>query len=123
MDDYDIELTPNDPEFGPDECESAYALWAFKEDGEPVKFLEASLVGDPDYPSGYSFSWRSLSCDWPLLDEYSFEEIGGETVAEWRGRVAQEKPAAPSEIAYAASALAALSADDGAGVTARAAKL
>lgn len=34
MDDYDIELTPNDPEFGPDECESAYALWAFKEDGE-----------------------------------------------------------------------------------------
>lgn len=23
MDDYDIELTPNDPEFGPDECESA----------------------------------------------------------------------------------------------------
>lgn len=63
MDDYDIELTPNDPEFGPDECESAYALWAFKEDGEPVKFLEASLVEDPDYPSGYSFSWRSLSCD------------------------------------------------------------
>lgn len=61
--------------------------------------------------------------DWPLLDEYSFEEIEGETVAEWRGRVAQEKPAAPSEIAYAASALAALSADDGAGVTARAAKL
>ena len=57
------------------------------------------------------------------FDEYSFEEIGGETVAEWRGRVAQEKPAAPSEIAYAASALAALSADDGAGVTARAAKL
>lgn len=63
MDDYDIELTPNDPEFGPDECESAYVLWAFKEDGEPVKFLEASLVEDPDYPSGYSFSWRSLSCD------------------------------------------------------------
>lgn len=61
--------------------------------------------------------------DWPLLDEYSFEEIGGETVAEWRGRVAQEKPAVPSEIAYAASALAALSADDGAGGTARAAKL
>lgn len=36
---------------------------------------------------------------------------------------AQEKSAAPSEIAYAASALAALSADDGAGGTARAAKL
>lgn len=51
MDDYDIELTPNDPEFCPDECESAYALWAFKEDGEPVKFLEASLVEDPDYVS------------------------------------------------------------------------
>lgn len=64
MDDYDIELTPNDPEFGPDECESTYALWAFKEKGEPVRFLEASLVENPDYPSGYSFFWRSLSlCD------------------------------------------------------------
>lgn len=75
MDDYDIELTPNDPEFGPDECESAYALWAFKEDGEPVKFLEASLVEDPDYPSGYSFSWRS--------DLYRFFGHAG-----WRDRVA-----------------------------------
>lgn len=64
MDDYDIELTPNDPEFGPDECESTHALWAFKENGEPVKFLEASLVENPDYPSGYSFCCRSLSlCD------------------------------------------------------------
>lgn len=61
MDDYDIELTPNDPEFGPDECESTHALWAFKENGEPVKFLEASLVENPDYPSGYSFCCRSLS--------------------------------------------------------------
>ena len=44
MDDRDIEPTPNDPEFDPYECESTYALWAFKEEGEPVKFLEASLV-------------------------------------------------------------------------------
>lgn len=47
MDDCDIEPTPNDPEFDPYECESTYALWAFKEEGEPVKFLEASLVESP----------------------------------------------------------------------------
>lgn len=49
-----------------------------------------------------------------------------ETLAEWRGargHDAAEKPAAPSEIAYAASAIAALSADDGTGGTERAAKL
>ena len=64
MDDRDIEPTPNDPEFDPYECESTYALWAFKEEGEPVKFLEASLVENPDCPSGYSFCWRTLSlCD------------------------------------------------------------
>lgn len=64
MDDCDIEPTPNDPEFVPYECESTYALWAFKEEGEPVKFLEASLVENPDCPSGYSFCWRTLSlCD------------------------------------------------------------
>lgn len=64
MDDCDIEPTPNDPEFDPYECESTYALWAFKEEGEPVKFLEASLVENPDCPSGYSFCWRTLSlCD------------------------------------------------------------
>ena len=64
--------------------------------------------------------------DWPLLDEYPFEEIADETLAEWRGargHDAAEKPAAPSEIAYAASAIAALSADDGTGGTERAAKL
>ena len=64
MDDCDIEPTPNDPEFDPYECESTYALWTFKEEGEPVKFLEASLVENPDCPSGYSFCWRTLSlCD------------------------------------------------------------
>lgn len=127
MDDYDIELTPNDPEFGPDECESAYALWAFKEDGELLSCFDFNRFGEIAVNNGYvdlcETCYVNKGGDWPLLDEYSFEEIGGETVAEWRGRVAQEKPAAPSEIAYAASALAALSADDGAGVTARAAKL
>ena len=47
-------------------------------------------------------------------------------MAEWRGargKDAAEKPAAPSELAYAASAIAAPSADDGAGGTERAAKL
>ena len=93
--------------------------------GEPLDHLDElmNLVAQVDELPVFDYLYVNKGGDWPLLDEYSFEEIGGETVAEWRGRVAQEKPAAPSEIAYAASALAALSADDGAGVTARAAKL
>lgn len=64
MNDYDIEPTPSDSDFDPEGCESAHALWAVKEEGEPVKFLEASLVENPDYPCGYSFSWRTVSlCD------------------------------------------------------------
>lgn len=64
MDDYDIEPTPSDSDFDPEGCESTHALWAVKEGGEPVKFLEASLVENPDYPCGYSFSWRTVSlCD------------------------------------------------------------
>lgn len=39
MDDYEPWLTPCDPDFDPEKCESAYALWAVKEEGEPVKFL------------------------------------------------------------------------------------
>lgn len=64
--------------------------------------------------------------DWPLLDEYPFEEIRDETVAAWRearAKAAIEKPSSPSDIAYVASALAALSADDGDGGTVRTAKL
>lgn len=83
MDDCDIEPTPNDPEFDPYECESTYALLAFKEEGEPVKFLEASLVENPDCPSGYSFCWRTLSlCDrtGKLVDRF-----GGR----YRGRLAR----------------------------------
>ena len=38
MDDYEPWLTPCDPDFDPEKCESAYALWAVKEEGEPVKF-------------------------------------------------------------------------------------
>lgn len=98
-----------------------------REDGELLSCFDFNRFGEIAVNNGYvdlcETCYVNKGGDWPLLDEYSFEEIGGETVAEWRGRVAQEKPAAPSEIAYAASALAALSADDGAGVTARAAKL
>lgn len=61
MDDHDIEFTPADPEFDPEGCESTHALWAVKEDSEPIKFLEASLVENPDYPSGHSFYWRTVS--------------------------------------------------------------
>ena len=96
-------------------------------DGELLSCFDFNRYGEIAVNNGYvdlcETCYVDKGGDWPLLDEYSFEEIGGETVAEWRGRVAQEKPAAPSEIAYAASALAALSADDGAGGTARAAKL
>ena len=96
-------------------------------DGELLSCFDFNRYGEIAVNNGYvdlcETCYVNKGGDWPLLDEYSFEEIGGETVAEWRGRVAQEKSAAPSEIAYAASALAALSADDGAGGTARAAKL
>lgn len=61
MDDYDIEPTPSDSDFDPEGRECTHALWAVKEEGEPVKFLEASLVENPDYPYGYSFSWRTVS--------------------------------------------------------------
>lgn len=89
----------------------------------PQENYAYTVLNDNGYVDLCETCYVNKGGDWPLLDEYSFEEIGGETVAEWRGRVAQEKPAVPSEIAYAASALAALSADDGAGGTARAAKL
>lgn len=96
-------------------------------DGELLSCFDFNRYGEIAVNNGYvdlcETCYVNKGGDWPLLDEYSFEEIGGETVAEWRGRVAQEKPAVPSEIVYAASALAALSADDGAGGTARAAKL
>ena len=39
MDDYEPWLTPCDPDFDPEKCESAYALWAVKEEGEPVNCL------------------------------------------------------------------------------------
>ena len=138
MDDYEPWLTPCDPDFDPEKCESAYALWAVKEEGEPVKFLEASITDNLDYPSGYWFFWRTISfseetgrliegewggagdicyvdkrADWPALDEYSFEEIRDETVAEWRAHIAEgvvEKPVTPTDLARSASAAAATSA-------------
>lgn len=51
--------------------------------------------------------------DWPALDEYSFEEIRDETVAEWRAHIAEgvvEKPVTPTDLARSASAAAATSA-------------
>lgn len=67
MDDYEPWLTPCDPDFDPEKCESAYALWAVKEEGEPVKFLEASITDNLDYPSGYWFFWRTISFSAPPL--------------------------------------------------------
>lgn len=76
MDDYEPWLTPCDPDFDPEKCESAYALWAVKEEGEPVKFLEASITDNLDYPSGYWFFWRTISFS---------EETGRLIEGEWGG--------------------------------------
>lgn len=48
-----------------------------------------------------------------ISDEYSFEEIRDETVAEWRAHIAEgvvEKPVTPTDLARSASAAAATSA-------------
>lgn len=76
MDDYEPWLTPCDPDFDPEKCESAYALWAVKEEGEPVKFLVASITDNLDYPSGYWFFWRTISFS---------EETGRLIEGEWGG--------------------------------------
>lgn len=76
MDDYEPWLTPCDPDFDPEKCESAYALWAVKEEGEPVKFLEANITDNLDYPSGYWFFWRTISFS---------EETGRLIEGEWGG--------------------------------------
>ena len=76
MDDYEPWLTPCDLDFDPEKCESAYALWAVKEEGEPVKFLEASITDNLDYPSGYWFFWRTISFS---------EETGRLIEGEWGG--------------------------------------
>lgn len=107
-------------------------FWALmnRGDGELLSCFDFNSYGDIAVRNGYvelcETCYVNKRGDWPLLDEYPFEEIADETLAEWRGargKDAAEKPAAPSEIAYAASAIAALSADDGAGGTERAAKL
>lgn len=107
-------------------------FWALmnRGDGELLSCFDFNSYGGIAVRNGYvelcETCYVNKRGDWPLLDEYPFEEIADETLAEWRGargHDAAEKPAAPSEIAYAASAIAALSADDGAGGTERAAKL
>lgn len=107
-------------------------FWALmnRGDGELLSCFDFNSYGDIAVRNGYvelcETCYVNKRGDWPLLDEYPFEEIADETLAEWRGargKDTAEKPAAPSEIAYAASAIAALSADDGAGGTERAAKL
>ena len=88
MDDYEPWLTPCDPDFDPEKCESAYALWAVKEEGEPVKFLEASITDNLDYPSGYWFFWRTIS----------FSEETGRLIEGGRGDPRRDPGAAPEHI-------------------------
>lgn len=88
MDDYEPWLTPCDPDFDPEKCESAYALRAVKEEGEPVKFLEASITDNLDYPSGYWFFWRTISFS---------EETGRLIEGEWGGAgdIPRRQPSQP----------------------------
>ena len=86
--------------------------------GELLSCFDFNRYGEIAENSGYVDLCETCYVDkggeWPLLDEYPFGEIRDETVDAWRSRVAKgavKKPAMPSEIAYAASALAALSAD------------
>lgn len=86
--------------------------------GELLSCFDFNRYGEIAENSGYvdlcETCYVDKGGDWPLLDEYPFGEIRDETVDAWRSRVAKgavKKPAMPSEIAYAVSAIAALSAD------------
>lgn len=97
--------------------------------GEPLDHLDElmNLVAQADDLPVYDYEYDEMhvedqwheTCyvdkraDWPALDEYSFEEIRDETVAEWRAHIAEgvvEKPVTPTDLARSASAAAATSA-------------
>lgn len=87
------------------------------ENGELLYCFDFNRYGEIAVNNGYvdlcETCYVDKRADWPALDEYSFEEIRDETVAEWRAHIAEgvvEKPVTPTDLARSASAAAATSA-------------
>lgn len=85
--------------------------------GELLYCFDFNRYGEIAVNNGYvdlcETCYVDKRADWPALDEYSFEEIRDETVAEWRAHIAEgvvEKPVTPTDLARSASAAAATSA-------------
>lgn len=106
--------TCSDPDFNWVHCLCDSATWVVKEPGKPIGFFYSRLFDDALSPSGLGFAVDAFRIDEDgTLDEYSFEEIRDETVAEWRAHIAEgvvEKPVTPTDLARSASAAAATSA-------------
>lgn len=94
-------------------------FWALmnRGNGELLYCFDFNRYGEIAVNNGYvdlcETCYVDKRADWPALDEYSFEEIGDETVAEWRAHIAEgvvEKPVTPTDLARSASAAAATSA-------------
>ena len=118
-------MATNDFHDGLDVCVGNWGYYSegilrdkYRGNGELLSCFDFNRYGEITENSGHvdlcETCYVDKGGDWPLLDEYPFGEIRDETVDAWRSRVAKgavKKPAMPSEIAYAASAIAALSAD------------
>lgn len=94
-------------------------FWALmnRGNGELLYCFDFNRYGEIAVNNGYvdlcETCYVDKRADWPALDEYSFEEIRDETVAEWRAHIAEgvvEKPVTPTDLARSASAAAATSA-------------
>ena len=94
-------------------------VWALmnRGNGELLYCFDFNRYGEIAVNNGYvdlcETCYVDKRADWPALDEYSFEEIRDETVAEWRAHIAEgvvEKPVTPTDLARSASAAAATSA-------------
>lgn len=93
-------------------------FWALmnRGNGELLYCFDFNRYGEIAVNNGYvdlcETCYVDKRADWPALDEYSFEEIRDETVAEWRAHIAEgvvEKPVTPTDLARSASAAAATS--------------
>lgn len=109
-------LTDEADEAGIDACPEFWALMN-RGNGELLYCFDFNRYGEIAVNNGYvdlcETCYVDKRADWPALDEYSFEEIRDETVAEWRAHIAEgvvEKPVTPTDLARSASAAAATSA-------------
>lgn len=85
--------------------------------GELLYCFDFNRYGEIAVNNGYvdlcETCYVDKRADWPALDEYSFEEIRDETVAEWRAHIAEgvvEKPVTPTDLARSACIASATSA-------------